>query len=136
SFVDSYWEEQHKLGRFPRARNNHVTDVDQWLKDQGVVQSDNRVLVGLAFAFLAVCLINTVGLLLAKFLNGAALSGVRRALGASRKAIFMQHMVEVGLISAAGAVLRPAFASLGLAAVRAPSAASKLFSTPARASLA
>ena len=42
-------------------------------------------LVGLAFAFLAVCLINTVGLLLAKFLNAAPITGVRRALGASRR---------------------------------------------------
>jgi putative ABC transport system permease protein len=84
-----------------------------------VVQSDNRVLVGLAFAFLAVCLINTVGLLLAKFLNGAALSGIRRALGASRRALFAQHMVEVGLIAAAGALLGLALAWLGLAGIRA-----------------
>jgi putative ABC transport system permease protein len=136
SFVDSYWEEQHKLGRFPRARDNRVTDVDQWLKDQHVVQSDNRVLVGLAFAFLAVCLLNTVGLLLAKFLNGAALSGVRRALGASRKAIFMQHMVEVGLISAAGAVLGLAFAWAGLAGVRALFTVSTVFSKAGIGSLA
>jgi putative ABC transport system permease protein len=118
TLLDSYWDQQHKAGRFPRPRNNKLTDVGQWLKDQHVVQSDNRVLVGLAFAFLAVCLINTVGLLLAKFLNGAALSGVRRALGASRRALFTQHMVEVGLIATAGAVLGLALAWLGLHGVR------------------
>jgi putative ABC transport system permease protein len=127
TLLDSYWEEQHKLGRFQRKRNNHLTDVDQWLLDQHVVQSDNRVLVGLAFAFLAVCLINTVGLLLAKFLNGAALAGVRRALGASRRALFMQHMVEVGLIAAAGAVLGLGLAWLGLRGVRALFATSTVF---------
>ncbi len=57
-------------------------------RTRSVVSSDNRVLVGLAFAFLAVCLINTIGLLLAKFLNAAPLSGVRRALGASRRDLF------------------------------------------------
>src|SRR2546422_7471464 len=31
---------------------------------------------------------------LAKFLNGAAITGVRRALGASRRQIFLQHLVE------------------------------------------
>jgi putative ABC transport system permease protein len=119
TLLDAYWDQQHKAGRFPRPRNNKLSNVAQWLKDQRVVQSDNRVLVGLAFAFLAVCLINTVGLLLAKFLNGAALSGVRRALGASRRALFTQHMVEVGLIATAGAALGLVFAWLGLHGVRA-----------------
>jgi putative ABC transport system permease protein len=127
TLLDSYWDEQHKLGRFPRKRNNRLTDVDQWLADQHVVQSDNRVLVGLAFAFLAVCLINTVGLLLAKFLNGAALAGVRRALGASRKALFAQHMVEVGLIAASGAVLGLGLSWLGLRGVRALFATNAVF---------
>ena len=72
------------------------------------------------FAFLAVCLINTVGLLLAKFLNGAPITGVRRALGASRRQIFPQHLVEVGVLSALGALLGLALAALGLAAVHAP----------------
>jgi putative ABC transport system permease protein len=84
---------------------------------QQVVDNDNRVLVGLAFAFLAVCLINTVGLLLAKFLNAAPITGVRRALGASRRQIFVQHLVEVAMVSALGALLGLLLAILGLAAV-------------------
>lgn len=118
AFVDSYWTREHGAGRFPRPRNNRLTNVDQWLVDQGVVQNDNRLLVGLAFAFLAVCVINTVGLLLAKFLSAASISGVRRALGASRRAIFAQHLVEVGAIAAAGAALGLALGALGLYAVR------------------
>ncbi|MGH8137337.1 MAG: ABC transporter permease [Steroidobacteraceae bacterium] len=114
SFMDSYWAEQHKAGRFPRPRDNRLTDVTQWLANQGVVENDNRVLVGLAFAFLAVCLINTVGLLLAKFLNGAAVTGVRRALGASRRQIFTQHLIEVGVLAGCGALLGLALAALGL----------------------
>jgi len=118
SLLDAHWDREHKAGRFPRKRDNRLTDVEQWLKDQQVVQSDNRVLVGLAFAFLAVCLINTVGLLLAKFLNGASIAGVRRALGASRRALFTQHMVEVGVIASAGALLGLVFAALGLMGIR------------------
>ena len=117
SFMDGYWAEQHKAGRFQRPRDNRLTNVGQWLRDQQVVDNDNRVLVGLAFAFLAVCLINTVGLLLAKFLNGATITGVRRALGASRRQIFAQHLIEVGALSVLGAVLGLLLASLGLAAV-------------------
>jgi putative ABC transport system permease protein len=119
SYLDGYWTQQHNAGRFPRARNNHLSNVSQWLKERKVVSNDNRVLVALSFAFLAVCLINTVGLLLAKFLNGAPIAGVRRALGASRRQIFLQHLIEVGLIAAVGAALGLAFGALGLWGVRA-----------------
>ena len=118
AMLDNYTDEQKKSGRFQRPRNNRLTDVGTWLVVQRVVSSDYRVLVGLAFAFLAVCLINTIGLLLAKFLNAAPLSGVRRALGASRRDLFTQHMVEVGVIAAAGAGLALAIAALGLAGIR------------------
>ena len=105
AFLDNYAQEQKKAGRYQRPLNNRLTKVDQWLVDNNVVSNDDRVLVGLAFAFLAVCLLNTVGLLLAKFLNNAPMTGVRRALGASRKQVFMQHLVEVGVISSIGAFL-------------------------------
>jgi putative ABC transport system permease protein len=117
--IDGYWAEQRKAGRFPRPRDNRLTDVGQWLKDQGVVQNDNRMLVGIAFAFLAVCLLNTVGILLAKFLNAAAIAGVRRALGASRRQIFIQHLIEVGVLASVGAVLGLALGALGLLGVHA-----------------
>jgi putative ABC transport system permease protein len=117
SFMDAYWAEQRKAGRFERPRNNRLSNVAQWLRDSEVVDNDNRVLVGLAFAFLALCLINTVGLLLAKFLNGAAVTGIRRALGASRRQILGQLLIEVGMLSVLGALLGLALAALGLAAV-------------------
>ena len=117
SLMDGYWVEQRKAGRFPRPKNNRLTNVSQWLRDNQVVANDNRVLVGLAFAFLALCLLNTVGLLLAKFLNGAAVTGIRRALGASRRQIFAQLLIEVAIVSLLGALLGLALAALGLIAV-------------------
>ena len=128
SLLDGYWAEQHKAGRFQRPRDNRLTNVADWLRFNKVVDTDNRVLVGLAFAFLAVCLINTVGLLLAKFLNGAAVTGVRRALGASRRQIFAQHLVEVGVLAAVGALLGLGLAALGLLAVHHMYAAAHAFS--------
>ena len=118
TFIDTYWAEQRKAGRFERPRNNQLINETRWLVDQQVVGTDDRILVGLAFAFLAVCLINTVGLLLAKFLNGAALTGVRRALGASRRQVFVQHMVETGMLAGAGALLGLVLAALGLWGLR------------------
>lgn len=104
-FLDNYVLEQKKYGRFPRPLNNYLYDVDGWLKRHKVVGDDNKAMLLLAFAFLAVCLVNTVGLLLAKFLNAAPAAGVRRALGASRRDIFWQHIVEAGLVSLAGGIV-------------------------------
>jgi putative ABC transport system permease protein len=119
AFLDNYATEQKKGGRYQRPMNNRLTKPDQWLVDNEVVGNDDRVLVGLAFAFLAVCLLNTVGLLLAKFLNNAAITGVRRALGASRRQVFMQHLVEVGVISSIGAMLGLVLGGLLLMGLRA-----------------
>jgi putative ABC transport system permease protein len=119
SFVDAYWVEQHAAGRFQRPRNNHVTNVDVWLAENGVVPNDNRMLVIVSLTFLAVCLINTIGILLAKFLSRTTISGIRRALGASRREVFVQHFVEVGVLAAIGALLGLALAFLGLHGVRA-----------------
>ena len=119
AFLDNYAQQQKQAGRYQRPLNNRLTNPDQWLVDNNVVGNDDRVLVGLAFAFLAVCLLNTVGLLLAKFLNNAPITGVRRALGASRRQIFMQHLVEVGVISSIGALLGLALGGLLLIGLRA-----------------
>ena len=118
SFMNSYWSAQHKAGRFQRPLNNHLTNVGDWLRVNGVVSSDTSILLRLAFAFLAVCLINTIGILLAKFLKRSAVTGLLRALGASRRQIFWQHLVEVGTIAAAGAVFGLVIGAIGLKAVQ------------------
>lgn len=118
AYMDAYTNEQRKAGRFGRPNNNHLSTVDEWLEVNEVVRDDNRMLVALAFAFLAVCLINTVGLLLAKFLGQAPISGVRRALGASRRQIFLQHLTEAGLLAFVGAAVGVLFAGLGLIGLR------------------
>lgn len=118
SFIDNYVREQKKLGRFQRRLNNRLERPDEWMRANEVVADDNRVLVGLSFMFLAVCLLNMIGLLLAKFLGAAPMVGLRRALGASRTAVFQQHLVEVGVIGFAGGALGIVVAILGLLGVR------------------
>lgn len=117
-FIDGYVAQQKKLGRFPRPLNNRLYKVDQWLERNEVVQDDNRVLLGLSLAFLAVCILNVVGLLLSKFLAGASATALRRALGASRGELFRQHLVEVGAIGLAGGLLGIVLGWAGLAAMR------------------
>ena len=117
-FLVHYSEEQKALGRFQRAPNVRLRDVMQWLDHNGVVPDDVRLQTWLAFGFLVVCLVNTVGLMLAKFMRRAGELGVRRALGASRRALFAQLLVESGVIGLAGGLGGMLLAMFGLWLVR------------------
>jgi putative ABC transport system permease protein len=117
-FLISYSEEQHRTGRFTRPPNVRLRTLMELLEFRQIVPSDVRLQAWLAFAFLAVCLLNTVGLLLAKFLRRSREIGVRRALGASRHAIFAQFSIEAGSVGLVGGVFGLGLAWLGLWAVR------------------
>ncbi|MEO8460079.1 MAG: ABC transporter permease [Dokdonella sp.] len=119
SFLDNYVSEQKKLGRFPRPLNNLLPNVNEWMRNQKVVSRDVEVQTGLGFAFLAVCLVNTIGLLLAKFTRKAGEIGLRRALGASRRELFKQFLIESSVVGLSGGVLGLLLTGLGLIAVRA-----------------
>jgi putative ABC transport system permease protein len=119
AFVDGYMQEQKKLGRFPRPLKNKVLPVSQWLEEQQVVSRDARTQVWLAFAFLLVCLINTIGLLLAKFLARSSEIGLRRAVGASKRSIFGQYLTESAIVGVAGALIGLLLTWLGLVGLRA-----------------
>jgi putative ABC transport system permease protein len=117
-FLVHYSEEQKALGRFVRAPNVRLPDLMQWLDYNGVVPSDVRLQAWLAFGFLLVCLVNTVGLMLAKFLRRSGELSVRRALGASRRALLAQLLTESGVVGLAGGIGGMLLALLGLWLVR------------------
>jgi putative ABC transport system permease protein len=104
-FLDDYANTQKSLGRFA-VGSEHVRlrNLMAWLTARGQVPGDVRLQAWLASAFLAICLFNAVGLLLAKFLRRSGEIGVRRALGASRGAIFSQCLVEAGVIGLLGGI--------------------------------
>lgn len=118
AYLDNYSEQQRAAGRFERPANTRLRDVMDWLDYNHVVPGDVRLQMWLAFGFLLVCLVNTIGLMLAKFLRRSGEIGVRRALGASRAEIFKQCLVEAGTIGLAGGILGLGLAELGLLAVR------------------
>jgi putative ABC transport system permease protein len=119
-FLNSYADEQAKLGRFTlTTRNNHINSVTEFLQLKKVVPEDSKVFVYVSIGFLLVCLINAIGLMLAKFLRRSTELGVRRALGASKRSVFIQHLFEAGVIGAAGALLGAVLTYLGLLGMRA-----------------
>jgi len=104
-FLAAYVLEQKRHGRFQRPLNNRVTPVLDLMTEFQVVPPETNALVIVSLLFLAVCALNLIGLLLGKFLARAGEVGVRRALGASRLDIFLQHIVECELIAVIGGAL-------------------------------
>ncbi len=117
-FVDNYVTDQKRSGRFPRPLNNRIVKVSEWLNMNNVIGDETRLQVALALLFLAVCVLNTLGLMLAKFLGHSAVTGLRRALGASRRDIMRQHVIEVVVLSLVAGVAGIGVALGGLWALR------------------
>lgn len=104
-FLAAYAAEQHRLGRFPLNQEVRLTSMVDLMEELHVVPPQVKILALISLLFLAVASVNLIGLFLGKFLARAPVVGVRRALGASRRAIFLQHLVECELIALVGGVI-------------------------------
>jgi putative ABC transport system permease protein len=116
-YMDGYAHQQQQSGRFGWAANNRLRNLPDWLDSEHVVPSDTKVSLLVALGLLLVCLVNTAGLLLAKFLRRSSEIGVRRALGAQRLSIYAQFLTEAGIIGLAGGVLGLLLTGVGVASV-------------------
>jgi len=113
-FLDAYVLEQKRLGRFSRPLNNRLLNVMTTLEEHEVVPDSTRSQLVVSLLFLVVCAINLIGILLGKFLSRAPEIGVRRALGASRNSVFIQHVLECEVIGILGGGLGLAISVLVL----------------------
>ena len=112
--LDAYVSEQKRLGRFERPMNNSIHNVTEWMEYHEIIADDTKVLVGLSFMFLVVCLLSTIALLLTKFIGKKSEISLRRALGASRTIIFNQQIVEVAVIGFSGGLIGLLLTGAGL----------------------
>jgi putative ABC transport system permease protein len=117
-FLQDYAESQHASERFPRPAVSALYPMMAWLDRTNWVPGDVHLQLALALAFLCVCMLNIVALLLAKFLRRSGEISVRRAMGARRRDIFAQFGVESALVGAAGGLLGLMIAQIGLWSVR------------------
>lgn len=92
--------------------------VMQWLKRRAVVPANARINVWLAFSFLALCMVNVAGLLTAKLMRTSSEIGLRRALGAPRRAVFFQHCMHSLIVCIFGGVIAVPMTVWGLAVIR------------------
>lgn len=104
-YLDDYASDQQKAGRFRWTSNNRLRDLPAFLEYEHMVPGNLRVSQLVAMGLLIVCLVNTMGLLLVKFLRRSGEIGIRRAMGASRNAIHTQFLIESGVIGIGGGVL-------------------------------
>ncbi len=118
AFLRNYAQAQRSSGRFQWAARTRLRDLSQWLSYENVVSSEVRILLVLGFAFLLVCLINATGLMLAKVMFRSTDTGVRRALGADRRAVFVQGLVEALVVGGVGAIVGVGLTLLGLYGLR------------------
>jgi putative ABC transport system permease protein len=118
NWLNNYAEEQKRIGRFHWPTNTSIKDVRHWLLYNRVVDNNVRILVIVSFSFLVVCLLNAMGLMLAKIMGRSADIGVRRALGANRGAIFAQCLIEAGVVGLAGGLVGLGLTWLGLLGLR------------------
>jgi putative ABC transport system permease protein len=117
-FLVHYSQEQKRLGRFQREPNTRLRGVMVWLDYNHVVPGSVQLQALLALGFMLVCLVNTVALLLVKFLRRGGELSVRRAMGASKRAVFAQLLVEASLVGLTGGAAGLLLAGVGLWVVR------------------
>jgi putative ABC transport system permease protein len=118
AFLANYASEQHGAGRFKFVPPTQLRDVRGWLTYEHVVMDETRILVLVSLSFLFVCLLNAMGLMLAKIIGRSADISVRRALGATRGAIFAQCLMESLVVGAAGACVGLGLTFLGTVGLR------------------
>jgi putative ABC transport system permease protein len=118
-WLHNYAVEQQRLGRFDWPPNVRLSDVMQWLHqdDFYVIPKASELSIIVSVSFLLICLVNVVGLMLARFMRRASEIGVRRALGASRGAIYRQFLAEAAAIGLAGGLLGLLLTALGMAGI-------------------
>lgn len=117
-YLMHYVEQQKALAGFGKPAGAELLGVSEWLEKQGVVPDNVRLNVWMAVSFLLLCMVNVAGLLAAKFLRRSGEIGIRRALGATRGAIFMQHVVEASSVCVIGGLIALPLTLLGLKILR------------------
>ncbi|MGH8126002.1 MAG: ABC transporter permease [Rhodanobacteraceae bacterium] len=113
-YLYNYAEEQQRIGRFSWPPNVRLRNLMEWMAYEHVTPKASSLSMLVSAGFLLVVLVNVVGLMLARFMRRAPEIGIRRALGASRAAIYRQFLTEAAAVGIAGGVFGVVLTLLGL----------------------
>ena len=113
-YLRHYAGEQRRLGRFSWPPNIRLRNLTDWLAYLQVTPRASTLSMLVSASFLLIVLVNVVGLMLARFMRRAPEIGIRRALGASRAAIYRQFLIEAATIGFVGGLLGVVLTLLGV----------------------
>jgi ABC-type antimicrobial peptide transport system, permease component len=113
-YLRHYAAEQQRLGRFSWAPNIRLLNMKDWLAYAAGTPRVASLSMLVSASFLLIVLVNVVGLMLARFMRRAPEIGIRRALGASRAAIYRQFLIEATTMGAVGGLFGVALTLLGV----------------------
>ncbi|HJP99472.1 MAG TPA: ABC transporter permease [Rhodanobacteraceae bacterium] len=113
-YLRNYAEQQQRLGRFAWPPNVRLRNLMDWLAYLRITPKASSLSMLVSASFLLIVVVNVVGLMLARFMRRAPEIGIRRALGASRAAIYRQFLVEGATIGLVGGLFGIVLTLLGL----------------------
>lgn len=113
-FLRNYAGQQQRLGRFSWAPNVRLRNLMDWMAYMEVTPRASSFSMLVSASFLLIVLVNVVGLMLARFMRRAPEIGIRRALGASRSAIYRQFLIEGATMGFVGGLVGVVLTLLGL----------------------
>jgi putative ABC transport system permease protein len=113
-YLRGYALDQQRLGRFSWPPNVALHDLMDWMDVLRISPPASSLSMLVSASFLLIVLVNVVGLMLARFLRRAPEIGIRRALGASRGAIYRQFLIEGASIGLVGGLIGVTLTLLGL----------------------
>jgi putative ABC transport system permease protein len=117
--VEQHMLAQQDFGRYPRENLSFfLTSVAEHVDLVSRFRGREAFLQVMSNLFFAVCLINAIGILLAKFTSKTREISLRLALGAKKGTIMTQHLLEVAIIGLLGGVAGLLVSHFGLAGMR------------------
>lgn len=119
SFLARFVGQQNSLGANFDPATAAVTPLGSWLASHSAIPDEASTQRWLALVFLVVGIVNSIALLLAKFMRRGGETSLRRALGARRADVFAQLMVESAVVGLAAGVVGALIAWVSLLAIAA-----------------
>lgn len=114
SHLMRYIDTQKQLGRFPRDIKIVVDNINEQIEFVAGRNGYINMFQMIAQLFFAVCLLNAIGIMLAKFIRRTKEVSLRRALGARKSVIIQQYVMEVVMVGILGGILGVIIAYFGL----------------------
>ena len=103
--------------RRPALATLRLRSADHWQRENFRTFSGYQLFYLFGTLLFAACVLNLIRLLLAKFSSRAHLVGVHRALGASKRSVFVQHLIEAELVGLGAGVLGLGLSLLGFSVI-------------------